>query len=296
VIPRIKALLGHEVEFELEWVSLYTFACRRMEKFRHGRVLFAGDAAHTVSPFGARGANSGVQDADNLAWKLRLVSMGKAPDALLDSYGNEREQAADENILNSTRSTDFITPKSPVSRMFRDAVLTLSRHHAFARKLVNSGRLSLPATYRGSALNTEDADQFMGAMTPGAPCCDAPVTLDGKPGWFLQQVGNEFCGIYFSDGDAPAADVLEPLRALGPEPCALKAIVVLPQGASGERIAGITMVEDAQGLLARRLDARAGAFYLLRPDQHVCARWRRFDSEQVRAAIARATCNDGGAA
>ena len=128
-----------------------------MERFRHGRVLFAGDSAHGVSPFGARGANSGVQDADNLAWKLAAVLQGEAPDALLDSYASEREYAADENIRNSTRATDFITPKSEVSRLFRDAVLELAKRHAFARTLVNSGRLSVPATLRDSPLNTPDA-------------------------------------------------------------------------------------------------------------------------------------------
>src|SRR5581483_6435418 len=107
-------------------------------RFRHGRVLFAGDAAHLVSPFGARGANSGMQDADNLAWKLVMVLRGLAPQRLLDTYDAERIPAADENILHSTRATDFITPKSNVSRVFRDAVLDLARQHAFARRLVNS--------------------------------------------------------------------------------------------------------------------------------------------------------------
>ena len=93
-------------------MSIYTFQCRRMEKFRHGHVLFAGDAAHQVSPFGARGANSGLQDTDNLVWKLKLVLDGKAPESLLDSYDVERVHGAEENILNSSRSTDFITPKS----------------------------------------------------------------------------------------------------------------------------------------------------------------------------------------
>ena len=97
-------MLGEGAEYELEWTSIYTFQCRRMEKFRHGRVLFAGDSAHQVSPFGARGANSGVQDADNLAWKLDLVIKGLAPDRLLDSYSQERVHGADENILNSTRA------------------------------------------------------------------------------------------------------------------------------------------------------------------------------------------------
>ena len=151
-----------DAPFELEWASVYTFACLRMDRFRHGRVLFAGDAAHGVSPFGARGANSGVQDAENLAWKLAAVLPGQAPDALLDSYAHEREYAADENIRNSTRATDFITPKSEISRLFRDAVLDWRATTPFARALVNSGRLSVPATLHGSPLNTPDADAFDG--------------------------------------------------------------------------------------------------------------------------------------
>ncbi len=138
-MARVKALLGAEARFTLEWASVYTFACLRMEKFRVGRVLFAGDAAHGVSPFGARGANSGVQDADNLGWKLAAVLREEAPDRLLDSYADEREYAADENIPHSTRATDFITPKSEVSRLFRDAVLALAKEHAFARSLVTAG-------------------------------------------------------------------------------------------------------------------------------------------------------------
>src|SRR5476649_822256 len=159
-----------------------------MDSFRHGRVLFAGDSAHGVSPFGARGANSGVQDADNLAWKLRLVVNGDAPHTLLDTYAFEREYAADENILNSTRATDFITPKSAVSRTFRDAVLALARRHPFARKLVNSGRLSVPKVLVDSSLNTPDRDVFSGTMVPGAPAADAPVS--GPRGeWLLEHLG-----------------------------------------------------------------------------------------------------------
>ena len=185
VIPRVRALLGADAKFELEWVSVYTFSCLRMDRFRHGNVLFAGDSAHGVSPFGARGANSGVQDAENLAWKLAMVLEGKASDALLDTYASEREYAADENIRNSTRSTDFITPKSPVSRVFRDAVLKLARNHPFARQLANSGRLSVPAVLRDSPLNTADSERFDGAMVPGASCVDAPVHVAGRPAWLL---------------------------------------------------------------------------------------------------------------
>lgn len=291
VIPRVKAMLGEDVEFELEWCSVYTFSCMRMEKFRHGRVFFAGDAAHGVSPFGARGANSGVQDADNLVWKLALVLAGKAPDALLETYSDERVYAADENILNSTRSTDFITPKSEMSRVFRDAVLRLSKDCAFARRLVNSGRLSVPTTLLHSPLNTADEERFAGAMVPGAPGIDAPIAVAGAPAWFLQQTGNRFVGVYFAGEGGQKSDTLAAFASLAHATVGVVPVLVVLKGARAEVPAGVTQIEDVDGLLAQRYDAQPGTVYLLRPDQHVCARWRRFDLERVRAALARATCN-----
>ncbi|CAG4918181.1 FAD-dependent oxidoreductase [Paraburkholderia saeva] len=299
VIPRVKALLGDDAEFELEWVSVYTFSCQRMDSFRHGRVLFAGDSAHGVSPFGARGANSGVQDADNLAWKLRLVVNGDAPPALLDTYASEREYAADENILNSTRATDFITPKSAISRMFRDATLKLAKDCPFARRVANSGRLSLPTVLRHSPLNTPDetADAFACAMVPGAVCTDAPVKIAGEDAWFLQQTGDAvFTGIYFcgaTDDVAACVTRLVPLTKLS---LPMRALIVVPRGTqlNGADHAippGINIVEDVEGIVNTRFDARADTFYLLRPDQHVCARWRAFDAASVKTALDRATCN-----
>ena len=283
VIPRVRALLGEDVQFELEWVSVYTFACMRMENFRHGRVLFAGDAAHGVSPFGARGANSGVQDADNLCWKLALVIKGEASDALLDSYSSEREFAADENILNSTRSTDFITPKSAVSKLFRNAVLSLAKAHPFAQRLVNSGRLSLPSVYAHSTLNTPDIDIFSGAMCPGAPATDAPIKTGGQPGWLLHQIGGSFNLLLFCNAYGLNANVVDALNKFKN----LHLIAVVPSG--GRAIEGVHTIEDSEGLLASRFDAKAGTLYLLRPDQHVAARWRNPDSQLVQAAIQRAT-------
>jgi 3-(3-hydroxy-phenyl)propionate hydroxylase len=273
IVPRVRALLdsiGHAgVQFEIGWASVYTFACQRMESFRQGRVLFAGDAAHGVSPFGARGANSGVQDADNLAWKLAAVLKGDAPDALLDTYAREREYAADENIRHSTRATDFITPKSDVSRLFRDAVLELTKRHAFARTLVNSGRLSVPAVLHGSPLHTPDAEPFAGPMVPGAAAADAPIVrADGSTGWLLREACrvHGFTALLFGQDEA-AERSLQALKAID-----------LPLH--------ILRVEGQ--LAAERYDARPGTVYLLRPDQHVCARWRKPSAADIRAAFDRA--------
>jgi 3-(3-hydroxy-phenyl)propionate hydroxylase len=286
IIPRVKALLGDDVQFELEWASVYTFACTRMAHFRVGRVLFAGDAAHGVSPFGARGANSGVQDADNLAWKLALVLDGRAGDALLDSYAREREDAADENILNSTRATDFITPKSEISRLFRDAVLDLSREHPFARTLVNSGRLSVPATLDRSPLNTPDSAHFEGRMRPGASAVDAPVTCaEDRASWLLRELGDGFTALVYGDALAgrlatalaQAAEGLAPLRVVHIRPC---------EAAAHAEVAHSLV--DHDGFVAERYDMLPGTVYLLRPDQHVCARWRQPSPEALRTALQRA--------
>ncbi|MDX1779914.1 MAG: FAD-dependent oxidoreductase [Thalassovita sp.] len=260
---RLRAMLGDDIKYELEWTSIYTFQCRRMEKFRHNRVIFAGDSAHQVSPFGARGANSGLQDTDNLIWKLKLVMDGQAPETLLDSYDVERIHGADENILNSSRSTDFITPKSDTSRIFRDAVLDLSEQYEFARPLVNSGRLSVPCTYDGSPLNTEDALPGGPARSrPGSPCPDAPL----DEGFLLNRLGNDFT-LMVINTDAPA-DLKE----------------------SGINVGRLSLYsEDLDPALAERyLGSAPSAVYLIRPDQHVAARWEKFDETATRAAIRRA--------
>lgn len=285
VMPRVQALLGADVQFTLEWVSVYTFACMRMDKFQHGRVLFAGDAAHGVSPFGARGANSGVQDADNLCWKLAMVLKQQAPARLLESYGDEREFAADENILNSTRSTDFITPKSKISQLFRDAVLALSKHHAFARRLVNSGRLSLPSTYVHSVLNTSDTEKFSGAMCPGVPLVDAPVSVSGQDDWFLSQIGEKFCVLIFTDELSVAMSVETALQSLPDIDCVVISNTAL-------QLQHSRCITDHQGLLASRLDAKSGTTYFIRPDQHVAARWRAFNASAIRQAWRKATAQE----
>ena len=251
--------------YELVWVSVYTFQCKRLEKFRHGRILFAGDAAHQVSPFGARGANTGFEDSDNLGWKLERVLSGSSPDSLLDTYDLERVQAADYNIGHSTRSTDFITPKSRTSKYFRDGVLQLSRKAPFAQAMVNSGRLSDPATI-DSPLNTPDTDAFAGSARLGRPVPDAPlVDAEGNERWLTNCFGNDFTLLYVED------------RVPAPE---VEGMDVLVVGRD---------VLDKDGYLARRFDATPGACYLIRPDHHLAARWRQFDQAKVAAAFDRAT-------
>lgn len=269
---RVDAMLSSQVgyvpKYTLEWTSIYTFQCRRMERFRHGRVLFAGDSAHQVSPFGARGANSGVQDSDNLAWKLDLVLKGHAPDRLLDSYAEEREYGADENILNSTRATDFLTPKSKVSKVFRNAVLSLARRYPFARPMVNSGRLSVPCVYDGLSLNGPDSLKGPDRTRVGAPCLDAPLAS----GYLLDALAGCFT-----------------ILAINTRP---------PSGVDAGEIGIVSLIidtasDDPTGALAERyLGDAPKALYLIRPDQHIAARWQHATARDIEAALRIATARE----
>lgn len=254
VRPRLERMLGHG-DFSLEWVSVYRFQCRRLERFVHGRVVFAGDAAHQVSPFGARGANSGIQDADNLGWKLALVLQGRSPAALVDSYDLERGAAADENILNSTRATDFIAPRSPGEALLRAAALSLAPLTGFGKRFVNSGRLSLPTAYAGSPLSTLD-DAWDGGVPPGAPFLDAP--LGGPFAWLSEALG-------------PGRPILVGGKAAEIAPADVLAVTAAP----------------GDELLRRRYALSAGDAVLLRPDGHVAARFHEPKPADVAAALAR---------
>jgi 3-(3-hydroxy-phenyl)propionate hydroxylase len=266
VRPRIARMLGHE-QFEFEWISLYKFQCRRMDQFRHGRVMFAGDAAHQVSPFGARGANSGLEDAENLAWKLDRVLRGRSPEALLQSYHTERSAAADENIRESTRSTDFMAPVSRQEARLRQAVLSLAKETEFGKRMINGGRLSVPSIY-DSPLSSADRDLWQGGPRPGASLLDAPV---GKTGEFLTEAfikaGKRFTLLAFSNGgDVDVPDEIGVIRIGGPDG--------LP---------------DSEGLVGRRYDAEPGTAYLLRPDGYVAGRFRHPTRAGLDAALARAS-------
>jgi 3-(3-hydroxy-phenyl)propionate hydroxylase len=269
VRPRIARMLGHE-KFEFEWISLYKFQCRRMDRFLHGRVIFAGDAAHQVSPFGARGANSGLEDAENLAWKLDRVLRKISPESLLESYHTERSAAADENIRESTRSTDFMAPVSRQEARLRTAVLSLARETEFGKRMINGGRLSVPSIY-DSPLSTADAEVWRGGPRPGASMPDAPISALGSGEAFLTEAfikaGTRFTLLEFSNGAA-----VEP-----------------PEGVGVIRIGGNDGLGDSAGLIGARYDAEPGTAYLLRPDGYVAARFRHPTRAALDAALARAT-------
>jgi len=291
VTPRIKAMLGDDVEFEYEWISVYTFNCRRIDRMAINRVMFAGDSAHLVSPFGARGANTGFQDTDNLAWKLSMVDKGLAPATLLETYNDERLPAADTNILNSTRSTDFITPKSKVSGIFRDAVLQLSRDYTFARNFINSGRLSTPVPYPNSPLNTPDTELWDAGVEPGTNAADAPIILNGKDAWLLNQLGWSFRGLFFVGNQGISDTERSQIAALAAGKVPIKTLLVACTGTPVDN--DLPTLIDHKGLVATRYGASGGAYYLFRPDQYVAARMKTFDQDKLRAALHRAIGSEG---
>ncbi|MGQ0563819.1 MAG: FAD-dependent monooxygenase [Gemmobacter sp.] len=246
VRPRIARVVGHD-EFRLDWVSVYTFQCRRLRRFVEGRVIFAGDSAHVVSPFGARGGNGGLQDVDALGWRLAAVVQGRAPASALQAYDRERRHGADENILNSARATRFMSPAPGVERLFRDSVLALAAHAPFARPLVNSGRLSRPCTYPGCG---PDDPALPPASRPGSVAPDAPA----GNGWLIDQLGRTPLVLALGQ---PAPDIGIP--ALTPD------------------------LTDT--LRARYLGHAAQALYLTRPDQVIHARWITADVATLRASL-----------
>jgi 3-(3-hydroxy-phenyl)propionate hydroxylase len=267
VIPRIEKVIGRS-DFELDWVSVYTFQCRRLERFVHGRVVFAGDSAHLVSPFGARGGNGGIQDVDNLVWKLAQVLDGDAPESLIETYDEERIHGADENIVNSARATSFMTPKSDMERMFRDSVLDLAGEHEFARRLVNSGRLSRPCSLEGMRLQTPAKGD---GVAPGSAMPDAPVVNGGD--WLLAHFGGRFSVM------AVEAELPEGL------PDAVERVLVTTDPA--RRVNDAVTLVDREGLVAGRYGA--GNVYLVRPDQHVAARFSDPSAADISRALDRAT-------
>jgi 3-(3-hydroxy-phenyl)propionate hydroxylase len=241
---RIRQVIG-DVDYELVWASAYVFHQRMAEEFRVGRVFLAGDAAHVMTPFGARGLNSGVADADNLAWKLALVLGGLAPDRLLDTYAEERRPAAAENLRVTGETMRFMAPPGRLARWRRNAVLrgsVLPGIGPWLRRRVNSGRLSVPAAYPDSPLTGPG-----GGVPAEDLWCTAP---DGTTAPLWSLVGTRFVAVG-RDVD-PGEWAAAVTGAAGPLP-------VLPVTAPGEGTGeGTALLVRPDGYVAEAFPADPG--------------------------------------
>ena len=264
---RIRQVIGATTPYELEWVTAYRFHQRLAPRFRVGRVLLAGDAAHLMSPFGARGLNSGAADAENLAWKLTLVLAGRAPDALLDSYDAERRAAAVENLAITDASMRFMVPRGPLRRTARNAILRGSVRSATLRRLVNSGRLSQPFTYAGSPVvaSAHDDERLPahGAVAPDARC--TRLGRERKVARLRDLIGPEFL-LLLMCRTTPERAAAVAIRAAGlawPAPCRVAVV------GADRPLRGVSVLRDDLGELVEAYGAAGSRAWLIRPDGHL---------------------------
>ncbi len=256
------------------WISAYRANCLTLDSYRHGRVLFAGDAAHLVPIFGVRGMNSGIDDTHNLAWKLAWVVQGRSSAALLDSYSTERVFAARENIRHASKSTEFMAPPSSAFKLMREAALGLATRDPFFATLINP-RQSSAITFADSPLNAADSDALPSGPVPGAVLPECPVETATGPRYVTELLGAGYTALCLTGDDPRAA--LSGLRDL---PLAI--VWIAPRKASGAD------AWDATGRLFPLYGAAPAACYLVRPDGHVAGCWREPRADSLRGAIRRA--------
>jgi 3-(3-hydroxy-phenyl)propionate hydroxylase len=287
VMPRVESLLGMMGEtgaWSPVWIGIYKANALTLDDYRHRRVLFAGDAAHLLPIFGVRGANSGIDDADNLAWKLAFVVKGIASPKLLDSYSAERVAAARENLSYGTKSTEFMAPPSFAFELMRKAVLGLAVKFPELRSLINP-RQSSAIAYTHSPLNVAAQEtEFRAGPAPGQvlPECPLGIVEDGltRDGHLTDLIRPVITALYFSD-DGTVPEELSKLDAAMRARGVPFAVVPLANRAGATAARGWSK----SGRLYAMYDAAPAALYLVRPDGHVIGRWRRFDAATMTEAI-----------
>jgi pentachlorophenol monooxygenase/3-(3-hydroxy-phenyl)propionate hydroxylase len=269
---RIRAIIG-ETDYEIVWSSVYRFHSRCASRLRVGRVLLAGDAAHLVSPFGARGLNSGVADAENAAWKIAYAYHGWAGPRLLESYHDERHAAALENIAVTTETMNFLVPGTEEHRARRIEVLERARSEVAAHAEVNSGRFAEPFWYRHSPLTTTDPERRQAGrpprgelppLGPGVLLPDAPIRHPRHRR--LRELARG--GVSLLHGAAVEPRCLRDAQRAIPGPVTTTCVTHL----------------DPDGSLARDLDLQPADVWVLRPDAHVAAALRAPTSANLLAA------------
>ena len=269
--------------WEMDWSSVYSARALTLPNYVHGSVIFAGDAAHMLPIFGVRGANTGFQDAQALGWRLALVAKGAASRKLLDSYSSERVGAAREIVEEAGKSTRFMAPPTRGFRLLRDAVLSLSLSQPFVGPLYH-WRTSRPHEYAQSPLNSVGDDNLLFKAGPahGAP----PVNVRFAPdSYLLDQLGGGFDLLYFTDGTAIPAELRAVIDGIKARRIGVRLIAVSSQNVAAIDGADVVL-DDSEGRCRTRYGVMAnGAAYLLRPDQHVCARWMALDANRLQAAF-----------
>ncbi|MFM8548072.1 MAG: FAD-dependent monooxygenase [Betaproteobacteria bacterium] len=280
--------IGVDLPWEIEWATLYKPNTLSLARYNHGRVLYCGDAAHLLPVFGVRGMNTGLQDANNLAWKLAGVVKGYAAPAILDSYSDERVADAMQICFNAARSTRLMAPPTRGYRVMRDAILQLSVSQDFTRPLLH-WRTSAPIDYIQSPLTTViDRDAgFADGPRPGAPArniCLDPSAADKR--WLFDAFAPGFQVIVF---DAEAAH----LEAISADVTTLRArevpIRIISVNRDDRRHPGADVcLCDPLGRVHAGWAAAPGTVYVLRPDEHVAARWHAGSGPGVLAAVQRA--------
>lgn len=156
---RIRRIVG-DSDYEVVWCTVYRFHSRCATTMGEGRVLLAGDCAHLMAPFGARGLNSGVADAENAAWRIAYALHGWAAPGIVADYAPERRAAAQENLAITTRTMDFLVPQSEAGWAHRRDVLERAVTDPAAQAQIDSGRLYAPFRYG------DDPDPVVGALHP----------------------------------------------------------------------------------------------------------------------------------
>jgi 3-(3-hydroxy-phenyl)propionate hydroxylase len=271
VRERLTRHFGADCKLEIVWVGPYAYRSECIDRMRHGRVFFMGDAAKVVSPFGARGGNTGVSDADNLAWKLAAVMKGRAGPALLDSYHEERHEAAKQNVQVTNRTSRFLRPAAGPEKLFRDAVIGLARQYPFARPLVNTGRMAIANPYTRSGICDK---------TGGQPVQNVSfVWPDGSKGCvndLLQWADGRLLLLLFGDANPQALRRLQAISETTP----LRAVQVVGTGSHGD---AVEHVLDPHGHLQGACHVFCHAWALVRPDSYVAATGESIDSTLVHA-------------
>jgi pentachlorophenol monooxygenase/3-(3-hydroxy-phenyl)propionate hydroxylase len=277
---RIRAVIGDR-PYEVVWSSVYRFSSRVTDRMRVGRVLLAGDLAHQFSPFGARGLNSGVQDAENAAWKIAYVLRGWAPAVLLDSYHAERHAAARENLEVTSATMRFLVPATGAERRHRIDTLNRAATDPAARAAVDSGRLAEPFWYTGSPLTTPDPAR------PGVGRPPRGAVPPPGPGILVPDVP-------FFDAVRPGATTLRTLAREGfVVLCACGADVAAARKAASAVAAPVRVLDAAEltdsgaGLAGAGL-AGPGEVWVIRPDAHAAAVLHNPGPAEIGAALRRA--------